>query len=82
LIRKTLIKIDLRHCIPYPEEIKILLQGTDSEGGDFRENIRNHNNAIAFALMGADIVSPSSNGLTAFEFTDGSIIALVLFIVK
>jgi hypothetical protein len=33
---------------------------------NFRENIRSYNNAMAFASMGADIVSPSSNGLYCF----------------
>jgi hypothetical protein len=59
--------MELPALLRYPEEIKILLQGTDSEGRDFRENIRSYNNVIAFASMDADIVSPSNNGPYCFR---------------
>ena len=53
--------VALPALLPYPEELKILLKETNREGKNFRENIRSFNNAVAFASMGANIVSPTSN---------------------
>ena len=53
--------------MPYPEELKILLEETNTEGENFRENIRSSSNAVVFASMGANIVSPPSNGPYCFR---------------
>ncbi|CAF3572571.1 unnamed protein product [Rotaria sp. Silwood1] len=47
--------IQLPDLLLYPDEIKALLQGTDLEPRNFRENIRSYNSALAFASMGAQI---------------------------
>ncbi len=59
--------VELPGFLPYPDEIKALLQGADMEGKNFRENIRNYNSAMAFASMGAQIAPPTSSGPYCFR---------------
>ncbi|CAF3164760.1 unnamed protein product [Rotaria sp. Silwood2] len=47
--------VQLPELLPYLDEIKALLQGTDVESKTFPENIRSYNSALAFASMGAQI---------------------------
>jgi flagellar biosynthesis GTPase FlhF len=59
--------VQLPDLLPYPDEIKALLQGTDLESRNFRENIRSYNSALAFASMGAQIDLPQGFGPYCFR---------------
>ncbi|CAF1168023.1 unnamed protein product [Rotaria sordida] len=59
--------VQLPELLPYPDEIKTLLQGTDVESKHFRENIRSYNSALAFASMGAEIDLPQGFGPYCFR---------------
>ncbi|CAF1394809.1 unnamed protein product [Rotaria sordida] len=59
--------VQLPELLPYPDEIKALLQGTDVESKNFRENIRSYNSALAFASMGAEIDLPQGFGPYCFR---------------
>ncbi|CAF0907424.1 unnamed protein product [Rotaria sordida] len=64
--------VQLPDLLPYPDEIKPLLQGTDLESRNFRENIRSCNGVLAFASMGAQIDLPQGFGPCCFH-THGQI---------
>ncbi|CAF4463959.1 unnamed protein product [Rotaria sp. Silwood2] len=59
--------IQLPELLPYSDEIKVLLQGTDIDSRNFRENIRSYNNARAFVSMGAQIDLPQGYGPYCFR---------------
>ena len=59
--------IHLPELLPYPDEIKALLQGTDINSRNFHENIRSYNSALAFASMGAHIDLPKGYGPYCFR---------------
>ncbi len=59
--------VQLPELLTYPDEMKDLLQGTDVEGKNFRENIRSYNNALAFASIGALIDLPRGFGSHCFR---------------
>ncbi|CAF3852662.1 unnamed protein product [Rotaria sp. Silwood1] len=59
--------VELPDLLPYPDGIRALLQGTDLEARNFRENIRNYNSALTLVFMGAQIDFPQGFGPYCFR---------------
>ena len=59
--------VQLPDLLPYPEEMRKLLEGIDSQSKIFREHIRNYNSALAFASMGAQVELPEGSGPYCFR---------------
>jgi len=50
-----------------PEELKQLFTSTDGKSKNFRENIRQYNNAMSFVLFGAKVDLPPNYDLYTFR---------------
>ncbi|CAF3400422.1 unnamed protein product [Rotaria socialis] len=52
--------VELPSLLPYPDEMKVLLQDADVDDRNFREHVRNYNSALTFASLAAQIVAPTT----------------------
>ncbi|XP_052822775.1 uncharacterized protein LOC128247385 [Octopus bimaculoides] len=50
-----------------PDQLKQLLENTDIEGVNFRQNIRNYNSMCSFASFGANVTSPPGRSPYCFR---------------
>ena len=54
---------------PYPDELRLLISSNTSESTNFRDHIRQYNNANAFASFGAKMKSIVGNGPYCFKIS-------------
>ncbi|CAF2003327.1 unnamed protein product [Rotaria magnacalcarata] len=59
--------VEIPPLLPYPDEMKVLLQAADVDGRNFREHVRNYNSALAIALLGVQIAASTTRGPYCFR---------------
>lgn len=60
-------KVSLPALVEYPQPLKDLLTGPNSEARNFRDNIRHYNSAFSFASFGAQTIQVSATATTEYS---------------